>query len=58
MKSLWHGAHVPRKQREKLAECWRALVDVNSVTGEHNTAKNPLSDFMTAGNNDFREVLQ
>jgi len=50
MKSLWHGACVARSMRTKLAERWRALLNVNTGTGEFDaSAKNVLSDFNIAG---------
>uniref|UniRef100_H2ZMU6 Ankyrin and armadillo repeat-containing protein n=1 Tax=Ciona savignyi TaxID=51511 RepID=H2ZMU6_CIOSA len=49
MKSFWHGVTIPSSKRSKLAERWRILLDVNPATGEVNLAKNPYTEFATAG---------
>nr|CAB3221628.1 ankyrin and armadillo repeat-containing protein [Phallusia mammillata] len=49
MKSFWHGVSVPTKKRSKLSERWRALLDVNTATGEYSKHKNPISEFTAAG---------
>lgn len=48
MKSLWHGAHIPRDKRIKFAERWREIFDVNS-NGQPDTRKSLYSDFQFAG---------
>ena len=41
---------MARGNRTKLAERWRALLNVNAVTGEFNaSSKNVVSDFENAG---------
>ncbi|XP_076804919.1 ankyrin and armadillo repeat-containing protein-like isoform X2 [Clavelina lepadiformis] len=64
MKSLWHGVHVTKSKRSKLAERWRTLLDVSSTTGDFNSGKSCISEFKTAGqeymtaNEDLKHVYE
>ncbi|CAG5120159.1 unnamed protein product, partial [Candidula unifasciata] len=48
MKSLWHGAYIPRDKRLKFTERWREILNI-SASGKPETRKPLLGEFQTSG---------
>ncbi|XP_022535803.2 ankyrin and armadillo repeat-containing protein [Astyanax mexicanus] len=54
MKSLWHGAYIPKEKRIHFTELWRSSMGVDS-NGFPHTRKDILAEFLTAGLQDVSD---
>ncbi|XP_078536495.1 ankyrin and armadillo repeat-containing protein isoform X2 [Lissotriton helveticus] len=48
MKTLWHGAYMPREKRIRFSEIWRTSMDIDA-NGKPQTKRNIFEEFSSAG---------